>query len=134
MNLGVLSVKSIEECTYVNATRGEFSYLQCSKFTYYSDRRLKKNIRDIPPEIAMKVVDALRPVKYQFKSSGDEAIGLIAQEVETVLMENNLDWPLYDVDPKTGYYGIPYMHFIGILIACFQYLDSRLKRLEGNDD
>ena len=134
LNLGVLSVKSIEECTYVNATRGEFSYLQCSKFTYYSDKRLKKNIHNIPPKVAMKVVDALRPVKYQFKSSGDEAIGLIAQEVETVLRENNLDWPLYDIDPHTGFYGIPYMHFIGILIACFQYLDSRLKRLEGNDD
>jgi len=82
----------------------------------------------------MKVVDALRPVRYQLKSSGDDAIGLIAQEVQSVLRENNLDWPLYDIDPHTGFYGIPYMHFIGILIACFQYLDGKLKEMEGNDD
>lgn len=130
LNLGVLSVKSIEECTYVNATRGEFSYLQCDKFTYYSDKRLKKDIRKIPPKSAMQVINALKPVYYRLKASEEPAIGLLAQEVESVLNQMNLDWPLYDIDEKTGYYGIPYMHFIGVMIACFQYLDSELKSLE----
>lgn len=53
-------------------------------FGSYSDRRLKENIVDLPPQLAN--IMALRPVEYDYIESegGGHQIGFIAQEVQEV--------------------------------------------------
>ena len=51
--------------------------------TAFSDARLKENVSTI--ENALDKVDNLRGVNYTHKATGDEKIGVIAQEVEEIL-------------------------------------------------
>jgi endosialidase-like protein len=59
-----------------------------------SSKKYKKNIDDL--EIDPDAVLQLRPVSFQYKSSGQEDIGLIAEEVETHLK----DLVIYDAEGK----------------------------------
>lgn len=130
LDVGVLTVKQITECTFINASRGEFDYLQCERFEYYSDKRLKTNIKAILPKDAVCLIEKLTPVYYRFKESGNLGIGFIAQDVEKALKDLGLDWPLYSIG-EDGYYSIPYMNFIGVLTAGIQYLQKELERFEN---
>ena len=60
------------------------------QFTTYSDRRLKENIVDLPPQLAN--ILALRPVEFDYKkdspTGSGHSIGFIAQEVEEVYPDN----------------------------------------------
>jgi hypothetical protein len=50
-------------------------------FGSYSDRRLKENISDIPPQL--ENICALRPVEFDYKTGGHQ-VGFIAQEMQEV--------------------------------------------------
>jgi hypothetical protein len=50
-----------------------------------SDERLKENIVDIPYGLAE--VKQLKPKKYNMIAGGEEQVGLIAQDVETIIPE-----------------------------------------------
>ena len=55
-----------------------------------SDKNAKKNIESIEATSSLDIVNALRPVTYNWKTDADKAdktSGFIAQEVETVLPE-----------------------------------------------
>ena len=129
LDVGVLSVKEITECSFVNATQGQFKYLQCDRFDYYSDARLKKNIEKIDAKKALSLVEKLRPVQFEYKKNGIQAIGFIAQEVEMAEKQENLNWPLYGIG-KDGYYSIPYLHFIPVLTSAIQELEHEVRQLE----
>lgn len=130
INISVLSVDEITECGTVNANIGTFNYLKVGRLEQYSDKRLKTNIKAIPPKDAVFLIEKLNPVYYSFKESGNPGIGFIAQEVEQALRDCGLDWPLCSVS-ENGYYSIPYMNFIGVLVAGMQYLQKELERFEN---
>lgn len=132
LNIGMLSVKEITECSLVNANQGQFKYLQCDRFDYYSDARLKENIKKIEPQKALSLLAKLRPVQFEYKENSRQAIGFIAQEVEGAEINEGVDWPLYGIG-EDGYYSIPYVHFIPILTAGIQALEKEVKKLEEND-
>ena len=48
-----------------------------------SDRRLKKDITDLDPDIAKRI----RPVSFRFKTEPKKRYGFIAQEVQDVMPE-----------------------------------------------
>jgi hypothetical protein len=51
-------------------------------FITLSDKRLKENIEDLPPQLGNFM--ALRPVEFDYKATGGHQIGFIAQEVQEV--------------------------------------------------
>ncbi len=73
-NLPATNQASLE----INTTTGELSYLG-------SSLRYKKDIRDL--EINSEDVFKLRPVRFKWKKTDEEDIGLIAEEVNEVIPE-----------------------------------------------
>jgi hypothetical protein len=61
-----------------------------AQFSAASDRRLKKNIRDLEPEL--ENILALRPVRFEYKNKAKrgsgEQVGFIAQEVQKIFPEH----------------------------------------------
>ena len=53
--------------------------------TAYSDERLKENVKQI--ENAIDIVEKLRGVTFDWKATGENSYGVIAQEVQSVLPE-----------------------------------------------
>ena len=62
-------------------------------FSGASDRKLKKDIRDIDSEWANEFIDRLKPSSYRFKdnSYGKVHTGFIAQDVEEAMLELGMD-------------------------------------------
>lgn len=105
-----------------------------------SDARLKKNVRGI--DNPLRVIEALRGVRYERTDEASDAtqIGVIAQEVETVLPEL-----VQELDPKSGTKGVNYIGLIPVLIEALkqqqatidslsetrEVLETRLKSLEA---
>ena len=73
---------------YVNTTTASGAIVAngatAAAFAARSDKRLKENIKDLPPQLAN--IMALRPVEFDYIESigGGHQIGFIAQEVQTV--------------------------------------------------
>jgi len=92
-------------------------------FTQYSDIRLKMNITDIVD--ALETVTKLQGKTYEWRQDHSEeketekephkrVIGLIAQEVYTVLPE------VVHEDPQTGILSVSYTELIPVLIEAFK--------------
>ncbi len=61
-------------------------YAKVTSITAISDRRLKKDITDLPSSLGLEFIDLLRPVTYRFNNGDDtQRYGFIAQEVEQAL-------------------------------------------------
>ncbi len=122
---------------YLYAYEAYFYYYE----TYYSDKRLKTDIKDLDSSIDKLL--ALRPVKYKMKDKENidksiedsnteiEQMGLIAQEVQEI-------FPEIVTEDKEGILGIRYTALIPILIKAFKEqqeeiedLKSRLEKLES---
>ena len=56
-----------------------------------SDRRLKTNINYNHINIYKQLFNELKPVSYKYKLSDRTYLGFIAQDVENILQENNLN-------------------------------------------
>ena len=84
-----------------------------------SDRRLKENIKEIAPDIALH----LHPICFQFK--GDEATcyGFIAQEVQNLI-------PGAVSTDKRGYLMLNYHELIAPLYALVQHQQKQIETLE----
>ena len=70
------------DCTYNIKVGSNGDYLK------YSDRRIKKNIEDVPDDVALQMVRDLPCRYYEYKDArngGVTTIGFIAQEVKEVL-------------------------------------------------
>lgn len=69
---------------------GFYSYVS---MTTVSDRRQKKDIREIDPVIAAQLVSKIIPITYQLKNgeSGRTHYGMISQQVEEVINELGID-------------------------------------------
>lgn len=86
-------------------------------FTSLSDRRVKKNIKDISS--GLDFILKLRPVEYQMKRGDDKInFGFIAQDIETLIGANN---SLLTIGADTAHtLGLRYSDFIAPLVKAIQ--------------
>ena len=92
--------------------------LNCADVDQRSDGRLKNVIRQVRAEAAWK----LCPRVFDWKSSGERAIGFVAQEVES------LGLPL--VHENQGMKELPYANYVALLAAAVQQNQERIVRLK----
>lgn len=95
-----------------------------------SDKRFKENICEIPLIDCHKIIAGLNPVSFRYKNSQNNGVGLVAQEVLSLMKDLNMDYPLVNYDSKRDMYMIPYGGYISILAGAIQYQDDRLKKME----
>ena len=91
-----------------------------------SDRRLKENITDTAVK-ALNKINRLRMVAFDFiESKKHEEIGLIAQEVETIIPR------VISLDPENpdGYLHIDYTALVPYLIKAIQELNQKIEKME----
>ena len=89
--------------------------------TAYSDRSLKKDVFTIRD--ALSKVNALRGVHYTMINTGEQNIGVIAQELQEVLPEAVRD--------NNGLLSVAYGNLVGVLIEAIKELTERLNAIEG---
>ena len=88
-----------------------------------SDERLKENIVDIPYGLAE--IKQLQPKKYTMITGGEQQVGLIAQEVETIIPE------VVTTSGEANMKSLSYGNLNAVLIKAIQELEARVKILEG---
>ena len=98
------------------------STVNAPNFNTTSDVRLKDNIRTF--ESAMDVVSQLRGVRFAWKETGVETVGLIAQEVEKVLPE------LIGTNADTGLKSVSYSNMVAVLIEAVKELKAEIEELK----
>ena len=110
---------------YFDAATGT---LNSTSFNSLSDITLKTDINTISNGI--NIVNQLRGVKFKWKSTNKRSIGVIAQEIETVLPEI--------VSSNNGIKSVSYDSIVGILIeaikeqqAIINDLKDRIEILEN---
>lgn len=103
-----------------------------NKIVNSSDRRLKKDIVDLPEEY-INILNDVKPRMYRFKK-GDEYIniGFIAQEINEVLKKNGIeDNPFVQVGQDDDHLlSLDYNAFIPVVIKGYQDLLKKNKELE----
>lgn len=98
-----------------------------------SDKRSKKNIKNLGKDLVRKFFDMIRPVGFEYKkgTAGKKHFGLIAQELEEVFKDLGLDTEiigeLHD-KAKTKY--IDYPELIGLCLEGIKDLYERVETLE----
>lgn len=91
--------------------------------TAYSDRRIKKDIVNIPN--ALEKVCKLNGVTYTRTDTGERGTGVIAQEVLAVLPE-----AVFGSEEEL--YSVAYGNIVGILIESIKELKKEIDILKGN--
>jgi hypothetical protein len=95
-----------------------------------SDRRDKKEIE--PTTLGLNFIEKLNPVSFKWNGKTRKHQGLIAQEVEEVVVDLLGDTTNFAGIIKTeeGRYGLRYDEFIPSLIKSIQELSAEVKRLK----
>lgn len=101
---------------YVNGT-----IYATGDITALSDIAVKDNIMTITS--ALNTVNNLRGVQYTMKDSGEQKIGLIAQEVKNVLPEVVIE--------AGDSIGIAYQNIVAVLIEAVKELKQKVEKLEN---
>lgn len=99
-------------------TSGNFT--ATANISAYSDAKLKTNVRTIDDALAL--VEQLRGVYYERIDSGEEGIGVIAQELRNVFPQA--------VHENDGTLAVSYGNLVGPLIEAVKILSARVKKLE----
>jgi len=93
-----------------------------------SDRRFKENIDDT--DLGLEFINKVRPVKYKFKEdkhSGKMKYGIIAQEVQEVLINLDKEDTSFIETDNPDKLGADYVQFIAPLIKSVQELTEMVK-------
>ena len=108
--------------------------------TAYSDERLKTNIKTIPN--AVETVNKIRGVTFDWKETGEESMGVVAQEIEAVPELRRL----VSETPEDGtsefrQKNVAYGNMVGLLIeaikeqsAQIESLNKRIEELENGNN
>jgi hypothetical protein len=88
--------------------------------TAFSDRSLKRDIQTI--EHALDLIKSLRGVTFEMINTGQQGIGVIAQEVQEVVPQV--------VQDNNGILSVAYGNLAGILIEAVKELSARVEALE----
>lgn len=98
---------------------------------FVSDKRKKRNIKDLVTQKARSFIMALKPVKYKFTKEISQSNryhhGFIAQDVKKAMPE---DWGIYCEDKGSDFIGLRYDEFIADMIAVIQDHEKRIQKLE----
>ena len=97
-------------------------------FTNNSDLRLKHDI-NVLDDNYVNVVKELNPVSFVYNQNNTKHIGFIAQDMEEVFKNNNLEAIPVKID-EVGMYSINYINLIGILWKDNQYLHREIEKLK----
>ena len=125
LGLGSMATKSAAEYDAAIAAKASLSgatftgLVTAPNFVSSSDARLKSDVETIVDALAL--VSALRGVR--FTMDGSRQIGVIAQEVETVL-------PEVVRDNEAGQLSVAYGNITGLLIEAVKELAARVAELE----
>ena len=108
------------ESTVYNASGGT---------VFVSDKRKKKNIKNLVLDKAKAFIMALKPKEYKFKDGNSDRKhhGFIAQDVQKAMYE---DWGLYVENTETDFIGLRYDEVIADLVAVVQDQEKRIEALE----
>jgi hypothetical protein len=115
--LGTAYVSSTK--MYYNPSGGQLS---CTNFNSLSDARSKENVKTL--ENSLDKVMNMRGVSFTWKDSGDASVGVIAQELETVLPE-----AVYTSD--RGIKSVSYGMIIGVLIESIKDQQAQIDELKA---
>jgi hypothetical protein len=88
--------------------------------TAYSDRSLKRDIQTI--EHALDLVKSLRGVTFEMVNTGQQGIGVVAQEVQEYVPQV--------VQDNNGILSVAYGNLVGVLIEAVKELSTRIETLE----
>lgn len=91
-------------------------------FYYNSDESLKENVAELD---GLDIINKLRGVSFTWKETGDDSIGLIAQEVEKVLPE------LVSTDSDTGLKSVQYGNLVAPLIEAVKEQQEEIDELKS---
>ncbi len=91
-------------------------------FLYTSDRRLKKNIQDIPD--VLERVRSLHGIQFQWKNSSKINLGFIAQDVEKVFPE------VVSTSATTGLKSVEYGNLVAPLIEAINLQQTQIYELK----
>lgn len=99
-------------------------------WTTPSDRRIKSDIRQ--SDLGLEFVSKLNPVSYirQNDEKGRTEYGFIAQEVEDLLNEANVDNAGMLLIDQAGKYGLRYNDFLAPIVKAIQELKGENDRLK----
>ncbi len=97
---------------------------------FVSDKRKKKNIKDLALDKAKSFLMALVPKAFKYKdgTSGRYHHGFIAQEVKQAMGGD--DWGVYIVDKERDFIGLRYDEIIADLVKVVQDQEQRISALE----
>lgn len=129
-----VSLGSISVATHANSANAygitlpnEDDYIGKGKaFSWetYSSRRFKTNVETIPN--ALGLVDELRGVSFDWKSSGNSDIGLIAEEVAPVLPS------CVSYDPQGLIDGVSYPKLVAVLLQAVKEQTTIIGKLQSD--
>lgn len=106
-------------------------FIQCEKLTQTSDARLKKEIKEIPEELAEKIILSAKPKSFKFKDGDKTILGFIAQDVRKILGEDyNLFIEESEKDGIKNMMSVSYMDFIAPIVKMIQVHDSEIKKIK----
>lgn len=126
MNGGTINAGDIEASS-VGAGSIECGTLYCQNPPWPvggyddSDRRLKKDIREVDGTSALAFILALDPKRYTFRSDEREAMGFIAQDVLDVMKRLNVNYPLVR-EKEDGFLQLNYTNLIALIVSAIQEL------------
>jgi hypothetical protein len=89
--------------------------------TAFSDRSLKRDIQTI--EHALDLVGKMRGVTFEMINTGQQGIGVVAQEVQEVIPQV--------VQDNNGILSVAYGNLVGVLIEAVKELKARIEALES---
>ena len=95
-----------------------------------SDRSLKQNIKPFPRPVAKWIIQNTKVKQWLWKENKSHDTGMIAQELQSTLKSQGIDYKFVDIDPRKGTYYIDYKKFIPILIIAMQDI---YKNLDAKD-
>jgi len=89
--------------------------------TAFSDRSLKRDIQTI--EHALDLVGKMRGVTFEMINTGQQGIGVVAQEVQEVVPQV--------VQDNNGVLSVAYGNLVGVLIEAVKELKARIEAMES---
>lgn len=96
-----------------------------------SDERAKENISDVDSDEAISFLLGMRPVVFQYKRDGKISAGFIAQEVDEIMDEIGIYFPVIGTDTRTGLYKVDYKAYIPLLVKAYQSLYAEVQELRS---
>ena len=121
---GLASTGSITAVTTIAAqtaiTAGTTITAQ-GNITAFSDRSLKRDIQTI--EHALDLVGKMRGVTFEMINTGQQGIGVVAQEVQEVIPQV--------VQDNNGILSVAYGNLVGVLIEAVKELKARIEAMES---